>query len=379
MTGHLVTQRVALSFCLFFSSHFFVSDLYKTRVKMVKWSSYLRPYEKRPIPFNRRRPGRPAGGRGYTGAASAPRRLPKNRMRSRTRTRTMQKRKRRVKHFVGAGLNGSGSMCHIGTRSWKTKGVGSLAKKVLGRQVISESNARNATSAIGKQGITLYAMLTTAELTAISTAANAGVVTGNPVKPFVFECKSKLHVRNQHNSLVTMIVYDLMAKRQSPSTAFDNPEECWERGLTDAGVAAGHSLNVGQTPSFSAEFRRYWRIKQTTKVLLEPGQQHEHTVYHKINRVLDSTAWAITPTSVVGLTTYTMIVFYGSLAHETATPTTVSFTAATLDIAQFVEKKFGYITHVGDTYTLTNTLPTTFLDADMMGENQDADVNPINA
>lgn len=321
----------------------------------------------RPIQFKRRRPlvgaplsVRPRMGMGY----------------SRTLTKTRTRKKRKRVQTVAASMNGSSSFFKHGSRRVKSW----LQKKVLHRSVIASQNPSAATSGIGKQQVTQFSLLQRLSLDAMRTSVNNGVPTENALKLFIYQSKQKIHIRNQHNSLVTMLIYDIMTKQRPSAATLDSPAEAWEKGFLDIGMAAGHSLNVHQTPSFSAEFRMYFKIKKVTKVLMEAGQQHEHTVRQNVNRLVDTTTTGSGAfLSLPGLTSWVMIVHYGSLAHETASPALVTYSTATLDFVQFQSDTYGGLSDDLPSYVLTNNLANTALNLDFMGENQDADIDPSNA
>lgn len=340
---------------------------------MGKGNRYAQLMGMRPIPFKPRRP---------THTRSALRRSPRlaaKLARSRTRTITKTKRKRKHNRSVKAGINGSTSFCRLGRRP-RRGATARIAKTMGHRRTIADSRAGNSVCAIGKQQIMQFALTTAADLGVIRTAANAAVSTTNALKLYMFESKQKIHLRNQHNSLVTALIYDLTSKRVPFAAAVDTPQEAWERGLTDMGLAAGHSLNIHQTPQFSAEFRRHFNVQKVTKVLMEAGQQHEHSVFSGINRMVDTTELGDNAvSSMPGLTTWCMIVHYGSLAHETAAPSTVTYSPNTIDFAVFKADTWTYLESALPSYVLTNGLATTAVDLDMMGETGDADVNTVNA
>lgn len=325
------------------------------------------------MPFRRRRPP----GAGAKLALSARPRMGMGRSRTLTRTVTKRKKKRRTKTHV-AGMNGSMSSTRLGRRFFKSGGV--LAKQVVHKQTVATSLGNFTLSSIGKQQVLQLPILTAADLISIRTLANGGVATDNQLKLFLYESKQKIHLRNQHNALVTVLIYDISTKSVPLGSSMDSPTEAWETGLQNMGLAVNHSLNIHQTPSFSPEFRRFFKIQKVTKVLMEAGQQHEHSVYMGTNRLVDTTAVGTGGiTSMPGLTSWCMIVHYGSLAHETAITTTVSYTAARLDYTVFKSTVFAFPESELPTYTLTNGLATAFIDADMMGENQDVDLDPNNA
>lgn len=297
-------------------------------------------------------------------------------MRGRTRTAVRTKKKKRGPRVVRASMNGSTSFTRLGRRRFRR--FGSLAKAVAHVRALATTSSGAVTAAQSKQGATQFGLLIGSDLVAIRTAANAGVATENELKLFIHSSRCKLHLRNQSNSLCTALIYDITTKRQPFATSFDTPYEAWQKGMTDMALA-GHEGNIHQVPNFSSEFRRFFSIAKVTKVLMEAGQQHEHTQIHGFNRLFNTTTVGAGPyQSYPGVTSWVMVVFYGSLGHESATAGNVGFTPITLDYAHFKEDKFSYIETTLPSYTFTNGLPAV-VDFDMMGENQDADVNAVTA
>lgn len=153
----------------------------------------------------------------------------------------------------------------------------------------------------------------------------------------------------------------------------------WSKGFTDFG-SSGAQLLPGNTPFQSSEFRRTWYVRRVTLVHLEPGQQHEHTVVHRFDQVVDSTRWANSNAqSISGLTGYTMIVWNGALGHESTDASKVTYMPLKIDYLRSEEYSFGYLQRNTPSYVVDSTIPTAITNFDHMGETQDADMDNIDA
>lgn len=293
-------------------------------------------------------------------------------------TVTKTKQKRRTGGVNKQSDNQSSSKNSIG-KKWLSKFEKLLAKKVVSPQTVFSNATGNISSTQGKQGVNFFTFMPKATLTALETAANGGTSTNVPVKLFLKGGKTTLRLRNTVNTTCWLMLYDIVTKKAPPDTTLDTPQECWAKGLSDYGSATG-TTTVGQTPFRSPEFNMYFAVNKVTRVSLEPGQQHDHVVYHKYNRVLDSIRFQNSvSTSIPGITRFTMVVWHGSLGHESATPTTVTYMPITLDYASSVEYTYGWIEKTAKAFTLTDNNPTTVATFNFMSENQDVDGTMVTA
>jgi hypothetical protein len=188
-------------------------------------------------------------------------------------------------------------------------------------------------------------------------------------------------IKNQTNINARVIFYDIITKVTSinGSTNLDDPIEAWTKGLTDFGVTNGHTL-VASTPFKSPEFRKLYKVLKTTYVSLEPGQQHEHITVQNYNRVIDSLSFENTAVQAIpSITRFTIMVFYGHLAHESATAAKVTTAPITLDWMIQQTYSYSFLQPSKASYTVTNNLPTDVLDFDHMGESGDVDSNVVPA
>lgn len=324
-------------------------------------------------PFTRRKPYRPA-----RTMVKAP-----NRMGARVRTGkrayvAVRRRKQKMhQRSYKTGDNSSISATYLRSRFGKIPRA--IYTKMLGVQTRVESSSGTTSSTTGRQAVWNFINLTRPTLEALKEEVLG--VSENEAKFVIQRARHRLHIKNQSNNAGKLLLYDIEVIRMPPSSSFDTLTECWVKGLVDMGDTTSTQTIVGQTPFTSPEFRQYFRIKKVTHVPLEPGQQHEHCVTNYINRVVSSTTWAnhTGVLSIPGLTTCVMAVWHGSLGHESATPSTVTYLPMKLDFAVTQEVKFGYVVQSAPKLVVTSTHPTTLVDPDFMGENQDADVNDIAA
>lgn len=349
---------------------------------MGKWASagsYARTMRMRPVPFRRRRAPykRPP-----TSTAGAPRLTGRSRTRLTTRGRTATMTKQKKRMFGRAkklGDNSSISASYYG-RSWANATLRNIMKQVAAKQVQSQNSSTNVASTTGQQNMITLRCLTRNQLNNMTITANGGgVFPDNPIKLFIENVKMRTVFKNQSNSVGRVSIYDIDSTKTPPGTGFDDPIEAWAKGMADLSQVDYHKT-VGATPYISPEFRQYFRVNKVTQVYLEPGQQHEHNVYFKVNRVCDSTRWSNWSADSIGwLTKHVMIVFHGTLGHESATPGNVSYIPIRMDVANHLDIKYGVVEKKQTTYAFTNNLPASVVNFDFMGENQDADIDPIDA
>jgi len=259
--------------------------------------------------------------------------------------------------------------------------MSTIMKRLLGRQSIAKNSSYTRSSATGAQYVWSFDFLTKTTLSDMKTAANEASATTNDVVLYVGTIKHRMHFKNQSNVVSKFTIYDIVCKR-TPSgvSGYDSPTDMWDKGLYEMGAGSNMSQAIGQVPSRSPEFRNHFSIHKITNVNMEPGQQHEHTVFRRVNRVLHSTLWDdVGGDFVSGLTHSTMLVWHGSLGHEHLVPGNVSYTPVTMDYAIFTEYDTAYLPNNKPSYAVTDTIPKTITDWDFMGETQDDDTNLIQA
>lgn len=290
----------------------------------------------------------------------------------RSYTRTATKRRRKMPKIYSHGDNSSFSYNTIVGRS-NLRSLRAIAKRVVNPQTVRANGASNWSVGYGVQSVNILGFMSKSQLVAIKTAANGGVATDNNLKLFLKSGLMRVNFRNTANTNMRCTIYDCVTRRTPPSSALDAPSEVWAKGMTDFSVTGTYST-VGMTPFKSPEFREYFRVNKATTVSLEPGQEHQHTVYHKWNKIVNSTHFDNAPgEAVAGLTRYFMLVWHGTLGHEALDEGTVTTSSGKLDYMFTSQYSYGFIQEVLPSFTNTNTLDTTITTFQFMGESGDAD------
>lgn len=329
------------------------------------WSVVRRPRRRRP-------PTRPP-------RTSAPRRMG-FKVRSAMSFSKTQRRRRRYQSGKKAGDNQSLSYAVYGAR-WLSPLLRSLYKKITSRGVYRTSYTTNASSTSGNQGSQFFNYVIQSDLNGVKSQWAPPVV-GSDMRIILGHVKATLCLRNQSNSNAKVTIYDCGYRNHlTIAGALDDPIELWDKGMLDYGAgSANQRLDVGCTPFMSPEFRRQCFVRKATVVTLEPGQQHDHRAIVRYNRLFSSTDWdnLASTSAVKSLTQFFLVVFHGCLGHESTTPGNVNFMPVTLDVAVMYEINHSTLQARVGSYTLVNNRPTV-TNYDFMGENQDADLDPVAA
>lgn len=292
-----------------------------------------------------------------------------------TQTKTKQRKKLSPGKYNKSGDNSSVSFTTYGSYS-KPKQL--LATKLLGHQIREYLVATNATSAQGKQGVAIVSLLSRGDLDQLKTDANINTTTNNDVSLYIKTAKLKLLIKNQSNVLGKIFIYDIISINNGFSTSFDDPQECWDKGFSDMGTASVSNA-FGATPYGSPEFRKNFRITKVSAIPMEPGQEHTHVVKKNMNWLIKSTKWDGQSTvNVKGLTYFTMIVFTGSLAHNSQSASEVTISPLTIDYLYRRQYNMAYMYNNKPVYNAPANL-TAIIAANLehMGEDQDVRQQPL--
>lgn len=333
-----------------------------------KRGNYASAMGLRPVPFTRKRkyPGTGVGAPPRLGRRVRPRMAGPAGL---TRTRTKTKRGKAFSH--GDNTSSSSNMIGGGFRGF----AGKLAQKCVCPQTVYSNTSGTTSCSTGAQTIFMYNILPKTDLVACKTAANAGTATSNSLRLFIRSGKQRLHFRNCANTPARCWIYDVIVKR---SSTFANPVYAWRQGLSDMGGGSYPETNIGVTPYRSPEFNRVFSINKVVSVNLEPGQEHQHTVRHKWNKVVNTVQFENEGTELCpGFTRYVMVVFHGTLVH--GTDNVVSYAPIKIDHAIQQEYAYGWLEKNSPTLSVTNNFVTTLTAPSFMAESGDADMANINA
>lgn len=345
---------------------------------MVKGDPYARLMGLRPVPFVRRKRPRPA-----LIASATPRlgRRVRPRLARKGFTATKRRQRRRFARAKKRGDNSSASSVSIGRR-WLKRAFRFLAG-LSGKKTLSYSSSNSTDSVAGGQAAFLVPYMTRTDIAEINKAAQgltgSTTVSANLVTYLMRYCKNVLVLKNQANHVVKVQIYDLVCKQMPTGSSLDDPLEVWSKYYTDVGSSATRTT-VGNSPLRSLDFNRAFSVKRVITHDLEPGEQHTHTLYHAYNRMFRDFDMAQQSTeSRPYVTGYIMVVFYGSLGHESTDPTKVQYMGARIDYALRKEIVFQHMVQTQPSYEYTSTLPAAITNFDFMGEQQDIDIDPTSA
>lgn len=332
--------------------------------------TYARTMGLSAVPFKPRKRKSPSG---------APLRLGRRvRMRSAgpvTFTKTKKKFKPSVP--VKRSENSSSSSTRIGAR-FRPGVPKSVYKQLLGRRIDYSNGMWTGTSTTGRQKVGFFNIGSAAQYAAMKTALNGGVSTALPLKIFLGYQKWKLSFKNQSNIVGRMVIYDVVGRRMPTASVYDSPEETWKKGMVDFGFTTGENFTdyPGATPLRSPEFRKWFSVRRATVVHLEPGQQHEHTIYRKLNKIVNSTGFDHSSVGwLPGLSLHCVVAFYGSLvsgSDSTEAAPKVSFAPIQVDSCWTYEISSAMLPGTAPAYAaVSDTIVTGLTAPQFMGENQD--------
>jgi len=168
-------------------------------------------------------------------------------------------------------------------------------------------------------------------------------------------------ITNQCNVNARVTIYDVIARRDSSGGAVD-PDTVFKLGMADnTGGSAAQYLIPGVTPYENPRFVQWFKILQTTRVILSPGQCHNHTVNYAPNRMFShEISTSVLSSSIGNLTVYSFMVFHGTPINDITTQTQVSTAHIALDVVQKESYHFKYADINTGYASITQSLPTAF-------------------
>lgn len=255
-----------------------------------------------------------------------------------------------------------------------------LGKVTAPQQLTYNYPGANLQSAVGTQFAGWYPWYDYTILHAIEQQApNLPVLTSRVLHEFM---SGEILLANASVFTTTMIIYDVMARRDlhlglASSAELAAPTGAWSTGVTDEGGGANDWKVIGGTPFQSELFNQFYRVVQTTRVELNPGGIHRHVASFRPNKIVHNEVVEANSYGIQGLSCYTMVVLYGQPAHDSTTTTSVTITAASLDVVQSANYRYRYIQEGSTDFTKTNQLAASFavgpqIVNDEVGQTQDA-------
>lgn len=169
------------------------------------------------------------------------------------------------------------------------------------------------------------------------------------------------------NAAVTTCIatfYDIVLRKDaslgiSGSTDLGSPGTAWSVGAADEGVNNEYTY-IGSTPFESDLFNTYYKVVQSTKVVIAPGGIHTHKCHADVNKIIRETNVEHSAYGLAGVTCYTMVVVQGQPAHDSATNSSVTISGASLDCIAKATYKFRFMQESAVDVTRVNNLANAF-------------------
>jgi len=235
-----------------------------------------------------------------------------------------------------------------------------LLKRTSSNYYITNASTRLNTGGLGGvQAVTSYSLLTGGtQGSAFDLPYIFNKVTGvgtsyKTTRVFFESVSAKYMMTNQDLTNANVTLYDVVCRRDTTAT----PDYEWSVGITEENATYNAAV-LGCTPFSSSLFTSHYKILKTTKLVLSPGQTHTHSVYYKLNRLLNQDILYDSALMLRGITIATIVVTHGEPTNSSTTPTNVSTAPSTLDIVQTKQIRYSFIVDEDTNYYYVNSLPT---------------------
>lgn len=169
---------------------------------------------------------------------------------------------------------------------------------------------------------------------------------------------------NQENVNGRFTIYDVICRKDTNGT-ITNPLTAISNGVADlSGAIATDYLVPGFTPFMSPRFTEYFKVLQTTDVILSPGACHSHVVTYSpqkyLSKEITNGAGGV---GIGGLTLFTLIQFHGTPINDVTDQTQVSLSHIAVDFVQKETYKIQYIHNAIMNADINQSLPVAFTNA----------------
>jgi len=254
---------------------------------------------------------------------------------------------RKGKEFEEGG--NSLSKCHFGTLQSR---IPRAIIDTVARQVSVENGAGQDQSSIGLQSALSFTFAASAGVTAFLASPNDKLV--------LHSIKGEISMVNSSSSNSTLVLYDIICKKDAGGANASTPVNAWASGIDSAGGSSTDYQVIGSVPTESVTFNSFYKVVQSTRISLGPGQMHRHEVTYNPNRTLPGLYTTNQPYNLAGVTIYTLVVHYGMPAHDSTTTTDVRIDVSAIDYLQKVSYDWRLLEESTTTWKKTNNLATTF-------------------
>lgn len=169
----------------------------------------------------------------------------------------------------------------------------------------------------------------------------------------IHKAHAEITLKNDTNEMNVVRVYDLIARHDlnrtdSGTDAFMYPHTMWQEGISQiartGGISDGDTVTyrrLGDTPFNSPQFTHFFKVAKVTKVIMDPGSIHNHSVRFAPNKYWNNRNLSSTSFGWKGLSVFTMIVAEGS-PIAAATGGINGVTSSEVKMAVNIKKTYTY-------------------------------------
>lgn len=186
------------------------------------------------------------------------------------------------------------------------------------------------------------------------------MITGQTDQMILHKITAETLLVNSSSTNSCMTIYDIVCRKDCSVAANSNALNAWQTGVDAAATGSNNYRTVGSIPFESVTFNQFYKIVQTTRISLAPGEMHRHEVVYKPNKVLYGEYLNNVPYGLAGITCHTLFVHHGMPAHDSTTTTTVTIDPSDLDIVIKESYDFRMLDNSVTHWTRSNNLATSF-------------------
>jgi hypothetical protein len=281
----------------------------------------------------------------------------KNKLRTSAKIKSKTKTKSKLHQKVSliAGGPNSESKFFYGKR--KVPKAYTKVIKALAKNYVALNNAQRISVAVGLQGAnTLLTMFGPADMNTILTTISSNKTN----RAVVMSCSAEIMLTNMDLAPARVTLYDVIARRDIPSSSLNLPDVAWKVGYADEGGSNSNYSIIGTTPFSNDTFVQFYKVLKITNIVMSQGQTHFHRVNFSPNRLIDGEYINYDQQGYKGLTCHTMIVHSGMPANDSVTKTQVSTGVTNIDVVNRIQYKYTWLTDNTTNYKVTNSLPGSF-------------------
>lgn len=196
------------------------------------------------------------------------------------------------------------------------------------------SNGTNVTTTAPKQA---YATVTNV-FNSTDCAAMCALINATENKLLFNSYYAETMIANPLNITQRVTIYDVICKKDVAASNIRDPAQALihEYGAIFSG-SVNNDLIVGSTPFSCPGFLEYYKIVNTTRLLLQSGQVHTHCTRGSPNKIIDSENFQLSQYGLGGFTRFVMIQVHGTPVNDSVGTSTVSLSACRLNIVSKIE------------------------------------------